>query len=359
VGEALPTLEFYDTEAARVVADLRAGNDRVAWRFKWMHPQFDGRHVRDVRAWSLTDDDARRLVAREHGFESWEDVERHCAEISADGPTRRFELAVEAVVGGALDAVSAALDAHPELATARSTRRHHATLLHYVGANGVEEHRQRTPATVLAVARRLLDAGADPNALADLYDERCTTLSMVVSSSHPAEAGVQLDLALLLVDHGATLVGAGSKWQSAILTALTFGYLDTARGLAQRADAVESVIELAGLGEAEAVGARLPQATADERHAAMALAAQHGHVEIVESLLAHGVDPNRFNPDGYHAHATPLHQAVWQGHRAVVERLVEAGARLDIPDAIYDATPLQWAVHARRDDLADYLRRSR
>ena len=38
------------------------------------------------------------------------------------------------------------LAAHPELARARSTRRHHATLLHYIAANGVEGYRQITPA---------------------------------------------------------------------------------------------------------------------------------------------------------------------------------------------------------------------
>jgi len=39
-------------------------------------------------------------------------------------------------------------------------RRHHATLLHYVGANGIESFRQKTPANAVDIARLLLDAGA-------------------------------------------------------------------------------------------------------------------------------------------------------------------------------------------------------
>jgi Ankyrin repeats (3 copies) len=356
VAEVLPPLDYYSAQASQALAGLRAGVDGVAWRFKWMHPRFRGRHVREVTSETLTLDDARLLVAREHAFDTWEDVARHCADIATAGPVRVFENAVEAVVDGDVDALLHALRQHAELPIARSTRRHHATLLHYLGANGVEQHRQRTPANALDVARTLLDAGASVDALADLYDERCTTLGMVVSSSHPAAAGLQLELALLLVERGAAVGGAGSKWQSAVLTALIFGYLDTARGLASHAGEVDSVIELAGLGRVDDVRARISTASSGDLHAALALAAQLGHADVVRLLLAHGVDPNRFNPDGYHAHATPLHQAVWHGHRDVVENLVAAGATVDLADTIYDATPLQWAEYARRDALADYLR---
>lgn len=70
---------------------------------------------------------------------------------------------------------------------------HRATLLHYVAANGVEGHRQRTPANAPDVARVLLESGAEPDAVADMYGGQCTTMVLLVSSSHPAEAGVQVD----------------------------------------------------------------------------------------------------------------------------------------------------------------------
>jgi ankyrin repeat protein len=349
-------LAAYEAHAAAVLTALGSGDDAAAWRFKWSHPRFRGRHVREVRSATLTADDARLLIAQEQAFDTWADLERFIADVASGGDVQAFERTVEVVVGGDLAALSHTLARRPELVHARSARRHHCTLLHYLGANGVEPDRQRTPPNALEVARALLDAGAAPDALADLYDQRCTTLSMVVSSSHPAAAGLQLDLALLLLDRGARLVGPGSKWQSAVLTALMFGYLDTARGLAARAGAIEDVVELAGLGRLDDVRAGIGAATPGQRQAALSLAAQLGHAEVVGALLAYGADPNRYNPDGFHAHATPLHQAVWHGHRGVVEQLVESGARLDLRDTIYDGTPLDWAVHGKQDELAAYLR---
>jgi ankyrin repeat protein len=51
-------------------------------------------------------------------------------------------------------------------------------------------------------------------------------------------------------------------------------------------------------------------------------------------LLDAGEDPNRYNPEGTHAHSTPLHQAALAGHKAVVQLLIERGARLDIQDTV-------------------------
>ena len=77
---------------------------------------------------------------------------------------------------------------------------------------------------------------------------------------------------------------------------------------------------------------------------------------MVRLLLDAGEDPDRYNPEGHHAHSTPLHQAVWAGHLEVVRLLVARGARLDVKDTIYGGTPLQWAVHGGRTAIADYLR---
>ncbi len=79
-------------------------------------------------------------------------------------------------------------------------------------------------------------------------------------------------------------------------------------------------------------------------------------MEIVRLLLDAGEDPNRYNPKGNHGHSTPLHQAVWSGHAAVVRLLVERGARLDIKDTIYEGTPLGWAEYGGRAEIAEYLR---
>src|SRR5439155_15305723 len=118
----------------------------------------------------------------------WADLAEFTDTISHDGSVGRFEAAVEAVISGDVAQLRSILRENPELVRARSTRRHHATLLHYVGANGVEGGRQKTPENAVEVAKILLDAGAEVDALADMYDAKCTTMSMLVSSCHPAKA---------------------------------------------------------------------------------------------------------------------------------------------------------------------------
>jgi hypothetical protein len=143
--------------------------------------------------------DAELAVARVHDFRDWPSLVAHVAEVTRPGSeVQRFEAAVEAVITGDLPMLASSLAADPALVRARSTRVthfdppiHRATLLHYVAANGVEAHRQRTPANAVEVATALLRAGAEVDALADLYGGRCTTMNLLVSSAHPARAGVQ------------------------------------------------------------------------------------------------------------------------------------------------------------------------
>ena len=52
------------------------------------------------------------------------------------------------------------------------------------------------------------------------------------------------------------------------------------------------------------------------------LAAQNGHLNVVQSLIEAGVDVNQANKNG----ATPLYMAAQEGHTAVVGLLIEAGA---------------------------------
>jgi ankyrin repeat protein len=100
----------------------------------------------------------------------------------------------------------------------------------------------------------------------------------------------------------------------------------------------------------------LPAADGPARHRALVLAAQLGHADVVALLLDAGEDPNRYNPEGSHAHCTPLHQAAHAGHGAVVRMLVERGAKLDIKDRIWHSTPLGWAEHGAQTEIAEYLR---
>jgi len=357
--ESLPfpaSIDEYQAQAEELFKNVESQDKAAEWRFKWMHPRFRGKAVADVRATDLVLSDAQTVVAHEYSFENWADLVAFTKAVRQDLSVMQFEAAVEAVISGDAAALGEMLRDHPELVRARSTRRHHATLLHYVAANGVEAGRQKTPANALEVAKILLDVGAEVDALADMYDQQCTTMSMLVSSCHPAKAGLQAALAELLLDHGAALEGPGSKWQSALMTALAFGYLGTAKTLAIRGAPLNSIAAVAGLGRVDDTARLLPAANALDRQVALALAAQHGQAEVIRLLLDAGEDPNRYNPDGFHSHSTPLHQAVCAGHAEAVKLLVQRGARLDIRDTIHQSTPLGWAIYCAKPKIEEYLR---
>jgi ankyrin repeat protein len=368
-------LEDYDAKADVLLHAWRVGHPVAVEIVRCRHPRFidadvawlANRDQSDAEAMRQPFDigDAREVVARAHDFRDRAALVEYVASVRAEGSgVRRFEAAVEAVVDGDLTALRAALSAHPELVHARSTRvtgfdppAHRATLLHYVAANGVEGYRQRTPSNAVEIARTLLEAGADPDARADLYGGECTTLSLLVSSGHPAGAGLQIPLAETLVAAGASLEPLGrGHWTSPVQTALVFGYADTARALVRLGARVDSLSTAAGLGLVEPTRGLIDAADADERHRALALAAALGESETVRLLLDAGGDPNRFNPPGTHAHSTPLHQAALAGHLDTVRLLVARGARLDTCDTIHRSTPLGWAAHGGHTHVAAWLR---
>lgn len=364
----------YDGQADALLGAWRAGDEDALRLFVACHPRFREPDLpwkpraaaeAEARQARFDLDDARLAVARSYDFGSWPDlVGLVAAAADPEGAVGRFEAAVEAVVAGDLPALTALLARDPGLVRARSVRvtcldppEHRATLLHYVAANGVEGFRQRTPPNAVDMARALLDAGADPDALANMYGGECTTMAMLVSSSPPADAGVQVPLVHLLADYGASVDSRGrGAWTSPLMTALVFGFVDAADALARRGASIDSLAAAAGLGRADDVRLLLPTSDAADRRRALALAAQNGQAEAVGVLLDAGEDPNRFNPDGFHSHSTPLHQAALAGHDDVVRLLVERGARLDVRDRIWDASPLGWALHGGRERTAAFLR---
>ncbi len=367
-------LEEYEKQAERLLEGWNAGDPEACSLFRHAHPRFLDEEIRwlprklsddEVRSVTLERADAELAIARWYDFESWPRLAEYVAAVTLENaPVSTFESAVEAVINGDISSLGSLLGEHPDLVRARSTRVtrldppvHRATLLHYTAANGVEGYRQRTPPNAVDVANMLLEAGAGVDALADMYGGRHTTMSMLVSSGHPAAAGLQVPLIETLLDFGAAIEGLGSgDWTSPLMTALAFGFDSAAEALVRRGALVNTLAAAAGLGRLPDARRLLVAASGEDRHRALALASQHGHAEIVRLLLDSGEDPDRYNPRGNHAHSTPLHQAVWSGHDSVVRLLVERGARLDIKDTIYEGTPLGWALYGGRAEIAEYLR---
>lgn len=308
--------------------------------------------------------DEQLALARRYGFADWSRLIDYVEAVRQPGSLRwRFERGVEAVIDGDIATLKQLLRDDPDLVRARSTRVTHfdppvhgAMLLHYIAANGVEGYRQRSPKNAAEVAKTLLDAGADPDALCDLYGGKCTTIALLVSSTPPKNAGVQVPVLKVLIDAGAAITPTGEgNWTSPLLTALVFGMTDAAQTLVDRGAAIDTLAAAAGLGRIADLKRMLPKAGALDRHRALAFASQLGQTGALKMLLDAGEDPNRFNPPGAHAHSTPLHQAIAAGHLDVVKILIERGARVDIADTIYQGRALGWARYCDQPKIAEFL----
>ena len=294
--------------------------------------------------------DAQFFIAREHGFASWPAFAAHLEALSeASSPVALFESAVDAIVAGDATTLRRLLQANPDLARARSTRDHQSTLLHYVSANGVEDYRQVTPANIVAMTEMLLAAGADVNAASEAYGGGSTTLGLVATSVHPEQAGVQIELLETLLRHGARIEGdqAGNQ-HGIILGCLANGQPDAARFFAERG-APMNLVEAAGVGRLDRVRTFLDEESrahgplpSAELDAAVQYASGYGHADVVKFLLDRGANPSIADDAGQ----TPLHWATFGPHVDVTRALLAAGARIDARDQRFNATPLDWMVHA-------------
>jgi hypothetical protein len=106
--------------------------------------------------------DAKEVIRRNHEFDDWGAYEAFSRQMKIALSTEtHFEAAADAIVRGQIEELRWLLRARPDLVHARSTRRHHATLLHYTGPNGIEYFRQLTPKNAPDIVRLLVAAGAD------------------------------------------------------------------------------------------------------------------------------------------------------------------------------------------------------
>ena len=86
------------------------------------------------------------------------------------------------------------------------------------------------------------------------------------------------------------------------------------------------------------------------------MAAEGGHREIVDLLIAKGADINATAGWGDGVGWTPLHMAAEEGHKKVVELLILKGADINVKNGD-DRTPLDVAIKHKRTETADLLRK--
>ena len=110
-----------------------------------------------------------------------------------------------------------------------------------------------------------------------------------------------------------------------------------------------TLVEAAGVGHLDRVRTLIDESSRAQHplppadlDSALQYAAGYGHADVVKFLLDHGANASMADGGGQ----TPLHWATFGPHVAVTRALVAAGARVDARDRRFNATPLDWMVHA-------------
>jgi len=287
---------------------------------------------------------AQFVIARSEGFTSWPKFTKHLQQLAeSKSPTSQFEAAADAIANGDMELLKRLLRQHPALVRARSAREHGAALLHYVSANGVEGFRQKTPKNIVAIAKLLLDAGAEVDATCYVYGGDCTTLGLTATSVHPENTGVMNDLLALLLDRGAVMdrQGTAGHSQALVFACLANGRLGSARFLAERGAPVDFA-SAAALDRIETVeekftpdGRRKKGVSQQSIQEAFRYACGYGANRVVEFLLARGVDLAEHSGDGQ----TGTHYAVIFGRLDTLKLLLKHHPPLEAKN-IYGGTVL-------------------
>jgi Ankyrin repeats (3 copies) len=346
----------------------------------------------------VTEDAARTVVARMHGFAAWPALRRHVAALH-DGGAEPFARAYRALEARDPSALAAELDRFPGLVSAR-------------GTNGNDLLGMATATGDGRTVRLLLERGADP---AHANAHGWTPLHQTAYANQPA-------LAAMLLDAGAPAgVSARGDGGTPLVAALFWGHREVSELLAERGGLQPGNLRVAaGLGRVDAVeelvgadGTLAPEAGAhrgfyrphsgfpawrpsegdsqealDEalawaarsdrvevldvlvsrgarvdadvyRGTALAWAAATGRAAAVERLIALGADPSGRGTFGGPTHGegvTALHLAAQNGHVATVRALLAGGADRTVREALFDGTPGDWAEHFGHTDAAELLR---
>jgi hypothetical protein len=345
----------------------------------------------------VSEDGARAVVARMHGFPSWPALRRHVAALR-NGAEEPFARAYRAVEAHDAQALARELDRFPGLVAASGTNGN--DLLGMATATGD----RRTVAL-------LLERGADP---AHANAHGWTPLHQTAYSN-------QTSLAAMLLDAGAPAdLAARGDGGTPLVAALFWGHRQVSELLAERGglhprnlrvaaglgrvDLVEELVRPDGRPSAEAAAHRgfyrphsgFPQWQPNEddaqealdealawaarsdrtevldvlvqrgarleadvyRGTALAWAAACGRVAAIERLVALGADPSGTGTFGGPEHGeriTPLHLAAQNGDVPAVRALLRAGADPAVKDRLYDGTPADWAANFGHTAAADLI----
>ena len=351
-----PNLEQLKKQAKSLLHAAQAGDPAALGRFAAL-PAFANRSPAEIGV-GLALHDAQSAIAREHGFASWnalrEEVEARtlsfedavdqfvrAATAGAAGRAERLLALYPGVASASLHAalvlgdaaaVEARLRAHPELATAPGGPQHWEPLL-YVCHTCLHHGVSQRADGLLAIGRRLLALGANPNAeyhwnwhpelpRTALWGAVCAVRQLLLAEAL-LEAGAN-------PTDGVTPHIAGGGGNIAALELLhRFGMnVDGVPG------GVPPLVYMM-LWSTDPTGPRwLLDHHADpnlawgaDGEAPLHVAARRWDVALVETLVQRGADPGRRRSDG----ATPYALASLHGNVEVAAWLAARGAAVELP----------------------------
>lgn len=386
-------LEYYRGRAEGMVRTAAAGERNALRLVREFHPRYAQASDAEIRA-NLTQEDAELVHAREHGFETWSELEARVGALKADPSIEPFRLAFDAIQAKDDAKLAAILKQHPWLAKASGTNGNH--LLHFA----VNHDNSRLVSV-------LLEAGADPDAA---NDKGATALTQ---AAYGGKVGA---IELLLAEGASVDAEAYGDGGTPLAFALYWGHREAADMLAEIAIAPRNLRMAAGLGRVDVMAEFFdaagklkpeagfhrefhrphtgfpfwqpsddPQQILDEalnyaarsgRLEAMAFlfargadldsvpyqataltqAVLNGQLEAIGWLLDRGADIGKKSGYGEPRGATPLHfAAAWNGHLEAAKLLVARGADLAIRDDSYGGTPSGWAGHFGNKDIETFL----
>lgn len=296
------------------------------------HPLFSGCSDEEILEAPFSEADARLVYAREHGFDSWEELTLRVNLLASDAraaAAEPFLAAFRALESRDVPAVKGLVARNPQLTKERGTNGN--TLLNLAVSLAARADRD----VGLALMEALLSAGGDVN---DANDRGWTPL-------HQAAYSNQGDAAEVLIQRGADLDAEGNgSGGTPLIVALFWGHREMADLLGRYSIAPGNLRVAAGLGNPEL----LERCFSGERTLATEACAARGFYR-----------PHSGFPD-WQPSADPqevLDEAlVWaskNGRTEVLARLIRAGARLDADP--YRGTPLIWAAYRDRREAAEWL----
>jgi hypothetical protein len=194
------------------------------------------------------------------------------------------------------------------------------------------------PANIAQLTEVLIDAGAE---MSDLN----YTLELVMTGSSAKKQGLQLPLMEVLLDHGAE--------PGDLLPVLGHWELEPVKFLLGRGYPMSAPIA-AAFGKTDDLKRLITTADRSTVQAAFGIAVINKQLAAARICLDTGADVNAWLP--VHSHSTPAHQAAVNDDVEMLRMLVDAGASLDIRDTLWNATPLNWAIHTSKPAAISYLR---